>query len=116
MTSDIGQFERFEQSHGAVSVGGGNTLSVEGLGTVLLDCILPNNNVHNVVRLNSVLYVPSFGHSLLSWNVLASKGDYMWHRVGKSLIKISSLKVGFEYSYHVQIIHYINYILPIFFP
>lgn len=43
MTSDIGQFEHLEPNNGIVSVGGANSLSVEEIGSALLNCILPNN-------------------------------------------------------------------------
>jgi len=73
MTSDIGVYERIQLYYGNVSVGGGNTLLVEGVRSVLLNCILPNNRTVSM-RLTSVLYIPSLCYSLVSWNVLKSKG------------------------------------------
>jgi len=56
--------------------GGGSTLLVEGIGSVLLDCILPDGTSY-LSRLNAVLYIPTLGHSLVSWNVWKSKGYVM---------------------------------------
>jgi len=76
MTSDIGVFEHIQPHQGLVGVGGGSTLPAEGIGSVLLNCILPDGTSH-LSRLNAVLYIPTLGHSLVSWNVLKSKGYMM---------------------------------------
>jgi len=76
MTSDIGVFEHIQPHQGVVGVGGGGTLLAEGIGSVLLNCILPDGTSH-LSRLNAVLYIPTLGHSLVSWNVLKSKGYVM---------------------------------------
>ena len=56
--------------------GGVNTLLAEGIGSVLLNCILPDGTSH-LSRLIAVLYIPTLCHSLVSWNVLKSKGYVM---------------------------------------
>jgi len=76
MTSDIGVFEHIQPHQGVVGVGGGGTLLTEGIGSVLLNCILLDGTSH-LSRLNAVLYIPTLGHSLVSWNVLKSKGYVM---------------------------------------
>ena len=58
MTSNIGLFEHIELHHGVVRVGGDNDLLSEGIGTVVIHAILLDNSV-KVLRLNSVLYVPT---------------------------------------------------------
>jgi len=72
MTSDIGRFLTLIPSKGTVTVGGNNNLSIEGTGTVLLNCALPDGSTKQIV-LHSVLYVPTLGHSLISWNSISSK-------------------------------------------
>jgi len=76
ITSDIGVYEWIKPHHGNVSVEGGKTLPVKGVGSVLLNCILPNNHTCSM-WLTSVLYIPSLCHSLVSWNILKSKGCVM---------------------------------------
>jgi len=56
--------------------GGVNTLLAEGIGSVLLNYMLPDGTSH-LSRLNTVLYIPTLRHSLVSWNVLKSKGYVM---------------------------------------
>jgi len=67
MTSDIGRFLTLIPSKGTVKVGGNNNLPIEGTGAVLLNCALPDGSTNQIV-LHSVLYVPTLGHSLISWN------------------------------------------------
>jgi len=76
MTSDIRVYQQIQPHHENMSLGESNTLLVEGVGSVLLNCILPNNCTVSM-RLISVLYIPSSCHSLVSWNVLKSKGCMM---------------------------------------
>jgi len=65
MTSDIGVFEHIQPHQGVVGVRGGGTLLAEGIGSVLLNCILPDGISH-LSQLNAVLYIPTLGHSLVS--------------------------------------------------
>jgi len=78
MISDIGVFKHIQPHQGLVGVcvGGGSTLLAEGIGSVLLNCILPDGTPY-LSRLNAELYIPTLGHSLGSWNVLKSKGYVM---------------------------------------
>ena len=89
MTSDIGHFEQLSIHNGSVRVGGNALLDVEGKGTVILRCYLPQSRSPksctsvNLVRLHNVLFVPQLGHSLVSWNALkcgyrlSGQGDNM---------------------------------------
>ena len=72
MTSDIGCFLTLIPSKGTVMVGGNNNLPIEGTGTVLLNCAPPDGSTNQII-LHSVLYVPTLGHSLISWNSISSK-------------------------------------------
>jgi hypothetical protein len=45
MTCDIGQFDTIKSCYGTVTVGGNTFLQVEGIGTVLLNCLLPDSSV-----------------------------------------------------------------------
>jgi len=72
MTSDLDKFETIIANHGTVKVGGGVILVHEGKGTCLVHPLLPDGTT-TTVRLVNVLYVPTLGHSLLSWNVLRSR-------------------------------------------
>jgi len=76
MTSDIGVFEHIQPHKGFVDVGGGGTLLAQDIGSVLLNCVLLDGTSH-LSRLNAVLYIPTLGHSLVSWNVLKSKSYVM---------------------------------------
>jgi len=76
MTSDIGKFCTLEPYHGTVTIGGDTLLQAEGIGTVIIYCLLPDNTV-NSVHLTDVLYVPTLNHNLFSWNSFRSKG-YRW--------------------------------------
>jgi len=73
MTSEIELFEHLEPCDGTIRVGGDSLLLSEGIGTVLLNASLPNGSFH-ILRLKSVLYVPSLCHSLVSWTMLSEKG------------------------------------------
>jgi len=50
-----------------------NNFPSEGVGTVLFNCVLSNGS-YNLIQLKPVLYIPSLGHTLISWNVLRAKG------------------------------------------
>jgi len=87
MSSDIGVFEHIQPYKEFVGVERGGTLLAEGIGSVLLNCVLPNSTSH-LSWLNAVLYIPTLGHSLVSWKVLKLKSYMM---VGASdIIVVSS--------------------------
>ena len=84
MTDQIGQFICLTPHHGIVRVGGNSELRSEGVGTVLLSCLSTDSDnvdsgVVTSVRLNNVLYVPTLGHSLLSWNQIKNKCHLIAH-------------------------------------
>jgi len=72
-TSDIGKFETLKPYHGIVTVGGNTPLQATGIGSVIINCLLPDGKI-NPLRLTEVLYVPSLNHNLFSWNSCRSKG------------------------------------------
>jgi len=65
ITSDIGVFEHIQPHKGFVGIGGGGTLLAEGIGSVLLNCILPDGTPH-LSQLNPVLYIATLDHLLVS--------------------------------------------------
>jgi len=65
-------------------MGGGGTLLVEGIRSVLINCSLPDG-ISCISQLNAVLYIPSLGHSLVSWNILKSKG-YVMTGAGETIV------------------------------
>lgn len=77
ITNEIGQVKQFTSHDETIRVGGNSTLRSEGIETL----ILPTDPV--CVHICNVLYVPSLGYSLLSWNQLKHKlrlsgrGQYM---------------------------------------
>jgi len=81
MTSEIEHFEHLEPCNGTISVGGDSLLLSEGIGTVLLNASLPDSSFH-ILRLKSILYIPSLCHSLVSWTMLSRK-NYILTASGK---------------------------------
>ena len=79
MTSDIGKFEALKPHHGIVTVSGNTPLQATGIGSVIINCLLPDGKI-NPLRLTEVLYVPSLNHNLFSWNSCRSKG-YQWEAI-----------------------------------
>jgi len=65
MTDSKAQFTIYRAYHGTVTVGGNILLSVHGIGTVELQCLLPDDST-SYVRLNDVMYVLKLQHSLFS--------------------------------------------------
>jgi len=97
MTSDIGAYEQIRPHHGNVGCSlhdkrnipnefshkyrnarntHRNKNNIPRSLHHTLNCILPDNHTFSI-GLTSVLYVPSLGHSLVSWNVLKSKDCVM---------------------------------------
>lgn len=77
MCDNLGQFSEFTESHNVVIVGGDIPLQSLGSGMVSLNCVIPHGrysdgHCHEVVTvvLHDVLYVPTLGHCLVSWNAL----------------------------------------------
>jgi len=79
MTSDVGKFETLKPYHGIVTVGGNTPLQATGIGSVIINCLLPDGRI-NPLCLTEVLYVPSLNHNLFSWNSCRAKG-YRWEAI-----------------------------------
>src|SRR5258706_7341405 len=69
MTSDLGRFETFSANTGTIEVAGETFLEYKGKGSCLVYPLYPDGTT-SVIRLINVLYVPTLGHNLISWNVL----------------------------------------------
>ena len=74
MCDNLGEFDEFSESDNVVIVGGNIPLKVKGKGSVRLNCCLPNRS-YQIVILQNVLYVPTLGHKLVSWNVLCGQHE-----------------------------------------
>lgn len=85
MTDQIAQFTYLTPHHGIVRVGGNSELLSEGIGTVLLS----TRTAATTVRLNNVLYVPTLGHSLLSWNQIKNRCHLIAHGSKMTISTIS---------------------------
>ena len=72
MTSDLGRFETFSANTGTIEVAGETFLEYKGKGSCLVYPLYPDGTT-SVVRLINVLYVPTLGHNLISWNVLRNR-------------------------------------------
>src|SRR5258706_1716510 len=72
MTSDLGRFGTFSANSGTIEVAGETFLEYKGKGSCLLYPLYPDGTT-SVVRLINVLYVPTLGHNLISWNVLRNR-------------------------------------------
>src|SRR5258706_1171644 len=72
MTSDLGRFETFSANSGTIEVAGETFLEYKGKGSCLVYPLYPDGTT-SVVRLINVLYVPTLGHNLISWNVLRNR-------------------------------------------
>src|SRR5258706_13054629 len=72
MTSDLGRFETFSANSGTIEVAGETFLEYKGKGSCLVYPLYPDSTT-SVVRLINVLYVPTLGHNLISWNVLRNR-------------------------------------------
>ena len=70
MCDNLGQFSEFTESHNVVIVGGDIPLQSKAVGIVSLNCAIPNGRYYEVVTvvLQDVLYVPTLGHCLVSWD------------------------------------------------
>src|SRR5258708_809226 len=76
MTSDLGRFETFSANTGTIEVAGETFLEYKGKGSCLVYPLYPDGTT-SVVRLINVLYVPTLGHNLISWNVLRNRFLYL---------------------------------------
>src|SRR5258705_3202955 len=72
MTSDLGRFETFSANTGTIEVAGETFLEYKGKGSCLVYPLYLDGTT-SVVRLINVLYVPTLGHNLISWNVLRNR-------------------------------------------
>src|SRR5258705_7286295 len=72
MTSDLGRFETFSVNTGTIEVAGETFLEYKGKGSCLVYPLYPDSTT-SVVRLITVLYVPTLGHNLISWNVVRNR-------------------------------------------
>src|SRR5258705_7333478 len=72
MTSDLGRFETFSANSGTIEVAGETFLEYKGKGSCLVYPLYPDGTT-SVVRLINVLYVPTLGYNLISWNVLRNR-------------------------------------------
>src|SRR5258705_11129872 len=72
MTSDLGRFETFSANTGTIEVAGETFLEYKGKGSCLVYPLYPDGTT-SVVKLINVLYVPTLGHNLISWNVLRNR-------------------------------------------
>src|SRR5258705_1649467 len=72
MTSDLGRFETFSANTGTIEVAGDIFLEYKGKGSCLVYPLYPDGTT-SVVRLINVLYVPTLGYNLISWNVLRNR-------------------------------------------
>src|SRR5258705_2177818 len=72
MTSDLGRFETFSANTGTIEVASETFLEYKGKGSCLVYPLYPDSTT-SVVRLINVLYVPTLGHNLISWNVLRNR-------------------------------------------
>ena len=76
MTSDLGRFETFSAHFGTIEVAGETFLEYKGKGSCLIYPLYPDGTT-SVVRLTNVLYVPTLGHNVISWNVLRNRFSYL---------------------------------------
>src|SRR5258705_10480959 len=76
MTSDLGRFETFSVNTGTIEVAGETFLEYKGKGSCLVYPLYPDGTT-SVVRLINVLYVPTLGHNLISWNMLRNRFLYL---------------------------------------
>ena len=65
--------ETIKSYYGSLTIGGNTFLQVEGTGTVLLNCSLPDASVQPVI-LKDVLYFPTLCHNWFSWNSVHAQG------------------------------------------
>src|SRR5258706_10639273 len=72
MTSDLGRFETFSANTGTIEVAGETFLEYKGKGSCLVYPLYPDGTT-SMVRLINVLYVPTLGYNLISWNVLRNR-------------------------------------------
>src|SRR5258705_451818 len=72
MTSDLSRFETFSANTGTIEVAGETFLEYKGKGSCLVYPLYPDGTT-SVVSLINVLYVPTLGHNLISWNVLRNR-------------------------------------------
>src|SRR5258706_15309538 len=70
MISDLGRFETFSANIRTIEVAGETFLEYKGKGSCLVYPLYPDGTT-SVVRLINVLYIPTLGHNLISWNVLS---------------------------------------------
>ena len=83
MTSDLGRFETFSAHFGTIEVAGETFLEYKGKGSCLRYPLYPDGTT-SVVWLINVLYVPTLGYNLISWNVLRNRfsclmgGDHVY--------------------------------------
>src|SRR5258706_181716 len=72
MTSDLDRFETFSANTGTIEVAGETFLEYKGKGSCLVYPLYPDGTT-SMVRLINVLYVPTLGYNLISWNVLRNR-------------------------------------------
>ena len=68
---DLINFETFSVHSGTIELAGKTFMDYKGKGSCLIYPLYPDGT-SSVVRLTNVLYVPTLGHNLISWNVLRS--------------------------------------------
>jgi transposase InsO family protein len=73
MCSDSNQFTSLHPHTGSICLADQSTISVTGIGTVILYCDV--NNVVTTITLNDVLLVPGLGRSLFSWRSAKRKNS-----------------------------------------
>ena len=72
ISSNIDKFKTSYKNNGTVKVGGRPLLKYKGKGTCLLYPLL-SDNTSSTIQLYNVLFVPTLGHNLISWNILKSR-------------------------------------------
>ena len=84
MTSNKDLFDRLQPHHRIVRTGDASPLSAEGIGSLVINAMLPDGSLSRV-RIKDVLYVPSLRCSLFSWRAVCKKGGLRMVAEGRKI-------------------------------
>ena len=84
MTSNKDLFDQLQPHHRIVRTGDTSPLSAEGMGSLIINKMLPDRSLSRV-RIKEVLYVPSLRCSVFSWRAVCKKGGVRMVAEGRKI-------------------------------